>query len=247
MSLARFGPNSYPLDIDALIEGVISNGSYEAQLKTIKRKFDSFEGCLVNIKNTNEWNILLNNNIDNSRRLRFTHAHELGHFICHRRIKDRFEDSAETLNDFSDNLEKEANLFASWLLMPANLLRAEFGEHDWTTDTLKEIGNRFECSLQACAIRFIDLSSKPIAFVVSRDGMINWSCKSNEAPFMSSYMPGDELPKNSIALKGLTSDTISGSCMTSENSWCQGWHTKESQYFDNSGLGYQYTCIEFAR
>ena len=50
---------------------------------------------------------MLNSEIENKRRQRFTYAHELGHFMCHLRLRDRFEDSEETLNDFRDEIETE--------------------------------------------------------------------------------------------------------------------------------------------
>lgn len=239
------GPNTYPLDIAGLIDGAIQRSGFRGSLKTRKRRFSSFEGCLVRAKNTDRWTILLNEKVRNKRRLRFTHAHELGHFMCHREMRDRFVDDEESLNDFHDAIETEANVFASWLLMPANLLRNEFARDRWTTDTLRKIGNRFECSLQASALRYVELSSKPTAFVVSRDGIILWACKSDTAPFMSSYCFGDPLPKGSPALTASNSGVCSGAPERSEYSWNEFQQSTETQYFDTSGHGYQYTCIEF--
>ncbi len=166
----KFGPNHYPLDLEALIDGAILTSSFSDKLILNQNYFDSFEGSLVKIRDTQKWSILLNTRIRNKRRQRFTFAHELGHFMCHRKLQDRFEDGEETLNNFRDGIEKEANIFAAWLLMPANLIRKEFINRRWNTDTLCEMSNRFGSSLQACALRYIGLSPKPIAFVVSRDG-----------------------------------------------------------------------------
>jgi hypothetical protein len=239
------GPNTYPLDISKLIDGALQSSNFSGELKTRVDRHDSFEGCLVKTENTEKWTILLNSQIENKRRQRFTYAHELGHFMCHRGLRDRFEDSEETLNDFRDDIEKEANIFASWLLMPANILRDEFSGICWNTDSLCEIGNRFECSLQASALRFVGLSSKPIAFVVSRDGMVIWGTKSKSAPFMSAFCFGDDLPQDSPAL---AAHMNGGACTEMQDfglSWNESRNAQESQYFDYSGRGYQYTCIEF--
>lgn len=239
------GPNTYPLDISQLIDGALQYSNFSGELKTKIGSYDSFEGCLVKTKNTEKWTILLNSRIENKRRQRFTYAHELGHFMCHRGLRDRFEDSDETLNDFKDEIETEANVFASFLLMPANLLRDEFSGIGWNTDSLREIGNRFECSLQASALRFVGLSSKPVAFVVSRDGMVIWASKSKSAPFVSAFCFGDELPNNSQALAAYRN---AESCTLPQDSglcWNEYYNAQESQYFDYSGRGYQYTCIEF--
>jgi Zn-dependent peptidase ImmA (M78 family) len=61
-------------------------------MKTRVDQFDRFEGCLLKTKQTYTSAILLNENIENKRRQRFTHAHELGHFMCHRNMQGRFED-----------------------------------------------------------------------------------------------------------------------------------------------------------
>ena len=217
-----------------MIDGALDGSDYSGELKTNIKNFDSLEGCLVRTKKTDKWTILLNVQTENKRRQRFTYAHELGHFMCHRLLQDRFEDNVETLNDFQSEIEAEANVFASWLLMPTNVLREEFKGISWNTEMLCEIGNRFECSLQATALRFVSLSNKPIAFVVSRDGMVNWACKSDSAPFMTAYRCGDELPESARS-----SDCEIGT------SWNAVRPSRESQYIDNSGRGYQYTCIEF--
>ncbi|RED16718.1 ImmA/IrrE family metallo-endopeptidase [Parasphingopyxis lamellibrachiae] len=240
-----YGPNTYPLDIDLLIEGAIQSSGYNACLETKRGSFDSFEGCLLRVAKTDRWNILINENITNQRRLRFTHAHELGHFMCHREQQNRFEDSPDTLNDFQQELEAEANTFASWLLMPANVVRDEFDRSSWTVDTLRKLGNRFECSLQASGLRFADIASKPIAFVVSRDGMILWAKKSPSAPYMKAFCSGDELPSDSEAGKLSASSSRHSDDVDSGHAWNEYRRSAESQYFDQTGRGYQYTCIEF--
>lgn len=51
--------------------------------------------------------------------------------MCHRELREKFEDGEDSLNNFRDEIETEANVFASWLLMPANLLRGEFHQTVW--------------------------------------------------------------------------------------------------------------------
>ena len=241
----KYGPNTYPLDIAELIDGAFRDSGFDGQLTTKRGRFDSFEGCLVRTKDSQHWTILLNDRVENKRRQRFTHAHELGHFMCHRGLRDRFEDSDASLNDFRDDIETEANLFASWLLMPANIIRYEFSGARWDASTLCQIGSRFECSLQASALRLVSLSSKPVAFVVSRDGTSLWACKSASAPYMASYCFGDELPETSLALAAHRAGSGSLEAENAGHAWNNFSHAKESQYFDTSGRGFQYTCIEF--
>ena len=66
-------------------------------------------------------------------RRRFTAAHELGHFILHRRTMGLFRaDTDATLReadeDVADQMEREANRFAVELLMPSEICRARADE-----------------------------------------------------------------------------------------------------------------------
>lgn len=241
----QFGPNTYPLDLDTLVSGAILTSDFSDQLVIDRQRFDSFEGSLIRTRGTRKWTMLLNTQVSNARRRRFTFGHELGHFMCHRELRDKFEDSEESLNDFRDEIETEANIFASWLLMPANLLRGEFHDSIWETTTLQAIGDRFECSLQASALRHVQLSSRPLAFVVSRDGMILWATKSSSAPYMTSYLFGQELPAGSHAIMCYQNGDDGIERQAVGPVWSCTRQAFESQYFDRSGKGYQYTCIEF--
>jgi Zn-dependent peptidase ImmA (M78 family) len=243
----EFGPNTYPLDMHALVSGAVDGQYHGIKLKVKFAKLTSIEGTLVKSKHDNSWTILLNQDVRNRGRMRFTFAHELGHFMCHRHLKDEFSDTAASVRDYIDVLESEANTFASWLLMPANLVRNEFEALPWSTETLLAMRNRFDSSLQACAIRLIDLSTRPRAFIVSRDGMILWSTKGRTAPFLTAYRSGDELPVESDAAKCFNLKSTNFLPKIRNFSWNSSWIAEESHYLDSSGQGYQYTCIEFER
>lgn len=58
------------------------------------------------------------NQSESFNRQRFTKAHELGHLVLeHTVFKDKFYDDFKS--DFDDPFEKEANIFASEILMPS--------------------------------------------------------------------------------------------------------------------------------
>lgn len=65
-------------------------------------------------------------------RRRFSAAHELGHAVLHRERMGRFRaDTSETLleaDDSTDEIEREANQFATELLMPEAVVRARADE-----------------------------------------------------------------------------------------------------------------------
>lgn len=241
-----FGPGYYPIDLDEIVNGILCSPDFKDGLTVHRKRLESIEGCLVRKEGCDHWTILLNESIKNVRRRRFTFAHELGHFLCHRYLQDRFEDTSASLNNYRDELEFEANVFAAWLLMPANILRSEFERSPWTIETLRAVGNRFESSLQSSGLRYVQLvRQRPVAFVVSRDGMIVWAEKSGTAPFMSSFLFGDELPEFSQAKECADSPNNFDEPPIETDAWHQTMRCIESQYVDKSGLGFQYTCLEF--
>lgn len=100
-------------------------------------------------------------------RIRYTIAHELGHFDLHRDKNDLFVDkqliyrsgqSGDTPEKFQ--MEQEANVFASALLMPSNLLRKEVERAKLdlaSDDAIKKLADKFQVSTTAMAIRISSL------------------------------------------------------------------------------------------
>lgn len=92
---------------------------------------DSFCGMLLIDKD--ETSILVNKNLYAPKRL-FTLAHELGHFFLHRNERSQFCDELKNLDETAleeeitnkpiDNFEKQANAFASEILLPEHVVRS---------------------------------------------------------------------------------------------------------------------------
>lgn len=84
---------------------------------------DSEEGCLW-MRSDGQYIILYNDAVDNSGRIRFTLAHELGHYLLKHNEKSKKTSLARyslTSEDY-DVFEKEANYFAKRLLAPIPLI-----------------------------------------------------------------------------------------------------------------------------
>ena len=68
------------------------------------------------------------------RRHRFTIAHEIGHWVCHclegraAMLEPSYCRATDIANDADRAIEREANIFASELLMPEAAVRATWGE-----------------------------------------------------------------------------------------------------------------------
>jgi len=84
-------------------------------------------------------------------RQRFTIAHELGHYIMGHDENSILDDSFDKNTD----KEREANKFASELLMPYNFLKSDIEKdrHD-----IPSLAKRYEVSEQAMSIRLLETS-----------------------------------------------------------------------------------------
>jgi len=82
------------------------------------------------------------------RRLRFTIAHEIGHFLLHsgRVVSER----GGATNRATARLEHEADLFAAELLMPEHLMRQAVLEDGADA---RRLADRFDVSAQAMSLR----------------------------------------------------------------------------------------------
>lgn len=125
--------------------------------------------------------IYVNANIPDSRRLNFTAAHEIGHVCMHimSQKKMSFEcGSKEINNPFNDPIEKEANGFASGLLMPRRLIsRHSDGEISWSN--LHQVSEICDASLEATYRRITDLEGIPSALIIHRNGTFRRFVASN--------------------------------------------------------------------
>ena len=125
--------NEVPLDVESIIERSLSleiipiNGLY----KTIKAE------CYLS---SDRRSIVIDDeyymNESFYKRLRFTLAHEIGHYVLHKEYYNGFADK----NNFKDfhirhrkkipGIEFQANMFAGFLLMPSNIFMKKMKEID---------------------------------------------------------------------------------------------------------------------
>lgn len=149
-----------------------------------------FEGTLTpnpNVKG--EWGIIYNSSIRSRGRINFTLGHELGHYFLHRhRSGDPIYCSRRDMwawdSEYGE-MEAEANLFASHLLMPLDDFRSQTAtfRRPLVAD-FEALRDRYEVSLTAAILKWLDLTSRRVMFVVSKDGFIDWA-RSSPALFKS--------------------------------------------------------------
>ncbi len=165
-----------------------------------KVSMHSCQGNLIRGKNFAVIN--LNSSIENPNKIRFILSHELGHWFMHK-DKMTFACTSDDFKEFSKNpkqIEQEANTYAGELLIPSNLIREQFKKDNVVDlDFFKEMSTRFKVSLTAFTLKFAFLAIKPICIVFSRNGLIEWSCPSQNFPF--GFFGKSNIPQNSLTAK----------------------------------------------
>lgn len=140
----RQGVTLFPLDIKSLIR--MFNISLEFMILD-----NEISGYLE--KGGDGWLIVINR-LHHPRRQRFTMAHELGHYILHRKQQNKFVDEKLFRGVSQNSMETEANRFAAEILMPEPSFREKAGS-GMGPEALSEA---FEVSSQAVKVRASQLS-----------------------------------------------------------------------------------------
>lgn len=141
---------------------------------------DTFDG--MTIYDQSKFFIHINTDRGNNRdtpRGRFTLAHELGHyFIDSHRIglKEGILEPhpSNTNRKQFFRIEREADFFASNLLMPEPRFRNALIGQKFSPEILNNLKLKFSVSTTACAFRFADIGNHPIMIVYAENKTIKW-------------------------------------------------------------------------
>lgn len=166
-------------DIERIVNKIIEdNGIFEApvNLEKICQVFDieiepidaddNLSGFFV--VGENQRKIIGFNKSHNENRMRFTIAHELGHFQLHFKGEHKFfidNNNHKFFRNEKSSLgeikrEREANAFAAALLMPISLLETELEKLHKQSDLkniIKTLSKKFKVSEQSISYRLINL------------------------------------------------------------------------------------------
>lgn len=243
----KFGPNQAKVDLAVVLNELVLPTTEGDKCEIVYGSFDSFEGIMAKLEDADEWRIGVNTKIQYIPRRNFTLAHEIGHFIGHRYKQSKFQCSIDSLNNFQNaGLEKEANDFASYLLMPADLVRQFDKERCFSHDAVSELAELLGVSRAAVAYRWIELSVRKLGFVISRDEFFHQG-RSSEALFADYvfFRQGEEVPPKSLIMQLKSEGEECCSCVGPGI-----WHPKarcyESSYSTMMG-GYVYSYLDFSR
>lgn len=119
-------------------------------------------------------------------RRRFSIAHEIGHWEQHRGMSFSCRVEERALDKAARSTEREADDYASLLLMPANLFREAIASNmgEVSLALINELGSIFRTSFPAAAIRYVELSGEAVVLVFNGAGDPRrwWCSRSKRVP-----------------------------------------------------------------
>lgn len=181
---AAHGVDRLPVDVSPLaMETARIFGWSDPITRVQAANIKGFEGALFPGDGRKEWLLLYNEAVSSPGRVRFTQAHELGHYILHRQLRESFQCSdADMLNWSKDDkdIEGQADLFASFLLMPLDDYRKQVTAAV-DMDLLGHCADRYGVSLTAAILKWLQYTDEKAVLVMSNDGFINWAWSSEPA------------------------------------------------------------------
>ncbi len=157
---------------------------------------DDFEGGLFDL-NAGEvaakpsWALVYNEAIQSEGRKRFTVAHEIGHYLLHRKGQSSFQCSETDMLDWDSEqkrIEAEADKFASYLLMPLDDFRQQVAGANVDLDVLGACAERYGVSLTAAALKWLEFTSTRAILIISSGGSVRWSRGSESGKWLSIYI-----------------------------------------------------------
>lgn len=204
-----WGPDRFPVCVKT-IAAEYSRRFSDPIIYIKEAPIDTFEGMLAPLKKRGGWAILYNPTIRSAGRINFTLAHEFGHYLVHRAAAPTgFQCSQGRVLGFDADarqkqIEREADTFASYLLMPIDDFRQQTERQEMTVELLRHCADRYGVSATAAALKWIEFTTDCAVLVVAVDGFVLW-CRRSDAAKRSRlwFPPAMELPAGSVASRGL--------------------------------------------
>lgn len=149
---------------------------------------------------------------------RFTLGHELGHFVLDGHVEELLPagmslaiSQGGNFRDQKSEVEREADIFASELLMPTDRL-AGVTQAVPCLDSVRKLANSCDVSISSAAIRLLDLVGEPAAVILSHDRAVEWvaaSASLREHTWARQPLKGEWVPKGSATRRLLDNAAVS--------------------------------------
>lgn len=154
------------LDLRELIQ---SRGAFYEE-----EPLDGKDGRIVT--HSNQSIITINKGITDIGKKRFTAAHEFGHFELHKNLAVVADTQYELCNWYQSGIhEREANEFASELLMPRKLFKEHCNNQKFNKELLFTLSENFVVSRTAAILKFLKIGNHPILIVCTQNNKVRWS------------------------------------------------------------------------
>jgi len=102
-------------------------------------------------------------------------------------------------------IEAQANVFASFLLMPLDDFRAQINGQKPTMELMRHLKNRYQVSLSAAILKWLNITEKRAMIVIGKEGFIDWAWSSGpllkSGVFYRARQDVVELPSASLAAR----------------------------------------------
>lgn len=209
---------------------------------------ENTDGCLK--KTENGWVIIYNDAIKYPGRINFTIAHEFGHYILHRKKYPHglnCDKNDINRDDDAKSVEREANIFASYLLMPLDDFRETSKKYPFSPELFQALSKRYNTSLTATVLKWIDMTDQMAMAVFSDNGFVLWKKQSVALlkKKIISYKKEnlEELPFSSLSVQ-IDSNLSEGHEKNQKNIWCKN-SSSEEIVFDAPHLESKITIVLF--
>ncbi|MDP4535576.1 ImmA/IrrE family metallo-endopeptidase [Alkalimonas collagenimarina] len=206
------GVKRFPVDVDSMAKGaaeLFNWGDPITELAPIN--IAGFEGVLTSDDTGSKWMIGYNGSLSSQGRIRFTKAHELGHYMLHRDRQREFLCSKEDMLNWEGarDLEAEADKFASHLLMPIDDFRIQVSG-DINFELFSHCADRYQVSMTAAVLKWLSFTNEKALLIVSKDGFMEWASSSKAAKESGAFFRtrGNviEIPEGTLASSELNEE-----------------------------------------
>jgi hypothetical protein len=208
--LETWGTERFPLDVKRLALDYTKRNFDDPITKVLGEPLDNFEGGLFpSPSGKPRWLIAYKSSIRSKERIRYTVAHELGHYLLHRRPGRRIQCSPQDMSIWRGEYQRrevEANRFAAGVLMPTDDYRQQVDGQPIDLQLFRSCTARYGVSLTTAILEWLSFTPELAILVCSRDGFIQRGVSStpalrNGAYFRTRGRPPRPVPESSLAAR----------------------------------------------
>lgn len=242
-------PTRWAIDISSMLNTVLGAEHFPIRVSDVAREYShqrfpkdpitlvagdtlpGFDGALFRAPaGKTGWGIVYNSAITSKGRINFTLAHEFGHYLIHRLAHpDGMRCGQQDVVRWDPaygQVEHEANVFAANFLMPFDDYRRQIDARSPVDlDLIAHCADRYEVSLIAAILRWLEYTERRAVLVVSRDDFILWARSSQRAlktgAFYRTSRGPIPIPQGSIAGRQIAIDSPRAGANLPAGVWLQ--------------------------